>query len=88
MRRCCVVSEVRVRLSKKNTLYIPKSIAEAVGIREGSVLRLRVEGCRIIIEPIPDAVELSLRGEKVARVSLEELEAESVERQEGIIGEA
>jgi len=83
-----VVSEVRVRLSKKNTLYIPKSIAEAVGIREGSVLRLRVEGCRIIIEPIPDAVELSLRGEKVARVSLEELEAESVERQEGIIGEA
>ncbi len=83
-----MVSEVRVRLSKKNTLYIPKSIAEAVGIREGSVLRLRVEGCRIIIEPIPDAVELSLRGEKVARVSLEELEAESVERQEGIIGEA
>ena len=88
MRRCRVVSEVRVRLSKKNTLYIPKRIAEAVGIREGSVLRLRVEGCRIVIEPIPDAVELSLRGEKVARVSLEELEAESVERQEGIIGEA
>jgi len=39
-----MVSEVKVRLSKKNTLYIPKSIAEAIGIREGSVLRLRVEG--------------------------------------------
>ena len=42
---------------------------------------MRVEEGRIILEPVPDAVSLSLYGEKIARVTLEELEAESLERQ-------
>ncbi len=36
---------------------------------------------RMIIEPIRDAVWLSIHGEKVARITLEELEGESIERQ-------
>jgi len=39
---------VRVRVSREYTLYIPKAIAEAVGIREGDIVELRVEGSRII----------------------------------------
>jgi AbrB family looped-hinge helix DNA binding protein len=34
--------EVKVRVSKKYTTYIPKRIAEAVGLQEGSIVRLRV----------------------------------------------
>ncbi|OYT54364.1 MAG: AbrB family transcriptional regulator [Desulfurococcales archaeon ex4484_217_2] len=83
----CVVSEFRVRLSRKNTLYIPKSVAEAVGIREGSVLRLRVEGFKIIVEPVPDPFDLALKGSKFAKVSFEEFERVSEEVQNELFGE-
>lgn len=76
-----------VRVGKRRTLVIPKAVADMLGIREGSRLELRVEEGRIVLEKVPDAVELSLHGEKVARVSLEELEAESIEHQKRYIGE-
>ncbi|MHB9302313.1 AbrB/MazE/SpoVT family DNA-binding domain-containing protein [Thermofilum pendens] len=82
-----MISEVRVRLSKKNTLYIPKSIAKAVGIREGSKLKLRVEGHRIIIEPVPDPFELALHGSKFAETTFEEFEKESEELQDELFGQ-
>ena len=82
-----MVLEARVRLSRKNTLYIPQSIARAVGIREGSLLRLRVEGSRIIIEPIPDPFTLALTGSKFARTTFEEFEKESEEIQRELLGE-
>ena len=79
-----------VRVGRRRTLVIPKAVAEALGIREGSLLELRVEGSRIVLEPVPDAVEISLHGRKIARATLEELESESVERQREYIegGEA
>ncbi len=78
---------LEVRVGKRRTLVIPKAIADMLGIREGSRLEMRVEEGRIVLEKVPDAVELSLHGEKVARVSLEELEAESIEHQKRYIGE-
>lgn len=79
--------EAKVRLSKKNTIYIPKSIANAVGIKEGSILKLRVENSRIIIEPVPDPFELALKGTKFAKISFEEFEKESEEMQNELFGE-
>ena len=79
--------EAKVRLSKKNTIYIPKSIADAVGIKEGSILKLRVENSRIIIEPVPDPFELALKGTKFAKISFEEFEKESEEMQNELFGE-
>jgi len=77
-----MVSEVKVRVSRKNTLYIPKAIADAVGIREGSVVKLRVEGTKIIIEPIPDPFELALKALKFAKTTFDEFERESEELQD------
>jgi len=79
--------EAKVRLSKKNTIYIPKSIADAVGIKEGSILKLRVENSRIIIEPVPDPFDLALKGTKFAKISFEEFEKESEEMQNELFGE-
>ncbi len=79
---------IEVRVGRKRTLVIPKAVAEALGIDEGSKLKLIVEGDRIIIEPIPDAIQLSLRGERLGRVSLKELEVESIENQRRYVGEA
>ncbi len=76
---------LEVRVGKERTIVIPERVAEMLGIREGSLLELRVEDGRMVLEPVPDAIELSLSGEKLARVTLEELEAESVEQQKRYI---
>lgn len=68
-------------------LYIPKGIAEAVGLREGSLVELRVEDGRIVVEVIPDPFELGLRGKKFARVTFEDFERESEEMQDELFGE-
>ncbi len=74
-------SEIKTRISKKSTLYIPKALAEAIGIKEGDLVRLRVEGSRIIIEPVLDPFDLALKGPKFAKTTFEEFEKESEEIQ-------
>ena len=72
---------VKARIGKKRVLVIPKKVAERLSLDEGSAVKITASGNKIIIEPLRDAVWLSLHGEKVARVTLKELEEESVERQ-------
>ncbi len=79
---------VEVRVGRKRTIVIPKSIAEALGIDEGSRLILEVKDGYIVLKPVPDAIRLSLYGEKIARTNLKELEATSIEEQRQYIGEA
>ncbi len=75
-----------MRVSKKYTIYIPKAVAEAVGIREGDIVELRVEGSRIVVEPALDAFGFALKGPKFARTTFEEIERESEEMQREILG--
>lgn len=72
---------VRARVGKKRMLVIPKRVAELLGLSEGSMVKITAFKDRMIIEPIRDAIWLSIHGEKVARITLEELEGESIERQ-------
>ncbi len=72
---------VKARVGKKRVLVIPKVIAEKTGIVEGTRVRITAEENKIIIEHLRDAVWLSLHGEKIAHLSLKELEEESLERQ-------
>ncbi len=78
------MSEAKVRITKKFTLYIPKAIAEAVGLKEGNMVRLRVDRSRIILEPIPDPFDVALKGPKFAKTTFEEFEKESEEMQDEI----
>jgi len=71
------VSEVKVKLSKKNTLYIPKFMTEGLKIKGGDTVKLRLEGSKIIIEPIQDPFDLALKGPKFAKTTFEEFERES-----------
>ncbi len=77
----------KTRVGRKNMLYIPKGIAEAVGLREGTLVRLTVRGNRIIIEVIPDPFELALKYPKFAKVGFEEFEKESEEIQDELLKE-
>jgi len=70
-----------VRVSKKNTIYIPKEIAEKAGIGEGSYLEIKVEDGRIILVPVRPPFWLALKGPKFAELTPEEVEAISEEEQ-------
>lgn len=87
-----VVSEQSVslviRVGRKNTIVIPKRVAERLSIGEGDRLLLVVRDDRIEIRPLPNAITLSLKGIKVARVTQEELEEESMRVQEEYIEKA
>jgi len=76
-----------VRLSKKNTIYIPKDLAEKAGIREGVLLEISVENGRVVLTPIPDPLWLALYGPKFAEITVEEVEKYSEEMQEGYLNE-
>ena len=69
--------EVKTRVSKKFTIYIPKAIADAVGLREGQEVRLRVEEGRIVLVPVPDPFDLALEGPYFGETTVEEFEKES-----------
>lgn len=79
-------SEIKVRVSKKFTLYIPKAIAESVGLEEGGFVKMKVEGRKIVLEPIPDPFDVALRGPKFAKITFEEFERESEETQNELLG--
>jgi len=76
---------MNVRVGKKRTIVIPKAVAEALDINEGSKLVLELKEDYIILRPIPDAVTLSMKGRKISRVSIDELEAVSLEEQKKYI---
>ena len=83
-----MISEIKVKLSRKNTLYIPKFMAKALGIKGGDTLKLRLEGFKIIIEPVQDPFDLALKGPKFAKTTFEKFERESEELQDEIFEKA
>jgi AbrB family looped-hinge helix DNA binding protein len=78
---------IELRVGKKRTVVIPKAIAEALNIDEGSRLLAEVKDGYIILKPLPDAITLSLKGNKIAKVTLNELENASIEEQQKRTGE-
>ena len=52
--------EVKVHRGRRIT--IPKAVADLLGIEEGSRLRLHVEGDRVVLEPVRDALWFAIHG--------------------------
>jgi len=71
--------EVKVHRGRRIT--IPRAVADLLGIEEGSRLRLNVEGDRVVLEPVRDALWFAMHGPKVAYIGFEELEGESESEQ-------
>ncbi|ADM27528.1 transcriptional regulator/antitoxin, MazE [Ignisphaera aggregans DSM 17230] len=78
---------IKTRVGRKNTIYIPKAIAEAVGLREGDIVTISVKNGKIVIEVIPNPFDLALRGSKFAETTFEEFERESEEMQSELFKE-
>ena len=48
------MSEVMVRVGKKFTIVIPARIRRAIDLKEGDILRVKLEGNKIILEKPPE----------------------------------
>jgi len=70
-----------VKVGKRRTVVIPKKIAEELGVEEGMFMRVEIDGEKIVLKPELDAISIAVKGKKVAKVTLEELERISVEEQ-------
>ncbi|MEB3788117.1 MAG: AbrB/MazE/SpoVT family DNA-binding domain-containing protein [Desulfurococcales archaeon] len=81
-RKTSLVPERRLRVGKKRALYLPRDIMEAIGLREGDPVIVRVEGERIIIERAPDPFLMAATRKKWAVVSVQEFEEDSESEQE------
>ena len=73
---------VKTKVGKRRTIVIPKTIAEKLDIKEGTKIKIFIEGKKMVIEPIYDAIDLAIHGEKIGKITLDELEEESIEQQE------
>ncbi|MEM4465811.1 MAG: AbrB/MazE/SpoVT family DNA-binding domain-containing protein [Ignisphaera sp.] len=82
-----MAESLTVRVGRKRTIVIPKKVADMLGIDEGSRVVLVVRDSKLEVIPLPDAITLSLKGKKVARVTLRELEEESIREQKKYIAE-
>ena len=70
-----------VRVGRKYAVYLPKAVVEAMGLREGSRVLLRVSGGTLIMEVLHDPISLALSGRKFAHITPEEVEEVSLEEQ-------
>lgn len=50
------------------------------------MVKLRVEGSRIVLEPIPDPFDVAIKGPKFAKITFEEFERDSEEMQNELFG--
>lgn len=73
---------VETKIGRKRVIVIHKKIADAAGLREGQRVRMFVQGGKVVIEPIKDAIWLALHGRKIGRIMPEEVEEESLREQE------
>ena len=74
--------EIKTKVGKKRVIVIPKKIADIVGIKEGSEVKVTISDDGVLIKPVIDAIELSLKGKKITKITLDELEADSLDLQE------
>jgi len=69
------------RIGKKFALYLPRSVVDLLGVKEGDKVVISVEGRKVVVRVVKDPIELALHGEKFASLSQEDVEKMSLEWQ-------
>ena len=81
---------ITITLGKSGRLVIPKGIRDSLGLREGSRLKLAIQGGKIEAEPEADEVDIDLSSgfpvirAKSAHKGLSAVEAIKADREAGI----
>jgi antitoxin component of MazEF toxin-antitoxin module len=69
------------KVAKKLALYPPKRLMNELGLKEGQRVRYNVENGKLVVEPVPDPIDMALQSKKWAKTSARELELESEKEQ-------
>jgi antitoxin component of MazEF toxin-antitoxin module len=69
------------KVAKKFALYPPKSLMEQLGLKEGQKVRYGVEDGKLVVELLPDPIDLALNSKKWATTSSKALEELSEKEQ-------
>ena len=69
---------MKVRVSTKGQIVLPKEVRNALGIDRGSVLDVKVEGSKLVLTADQSAVK-RLYGKYSGELLLEDLEKEHIE---------
>lgn len=72
---------VRTKSGRKFTVYLLKVIVEALGLKEGERVLLKVTGNTLTLESLKNPIQMALTGKKFASITPEEAEAISIEEQ-------
>ena len=74
---------IQTIIGKKYAIYLPRAVVEALDLREGERVLLRVAGNTLTLEVLQDPIKLALSGKKFASVKPEQVEMISLEEQAG-----
>lgn len=68
---------MKVKTSSKGQVVIPKEIREKLGIKPGTILNIRAEDKRVILELAPEPPDVFVEAGKVSEEILREAKASS-----------
>jgi bifunctional DNA-binding transcriptional regulator/antitoxin component of YhaV-PrlF toxin-antitoxin module len=69
------------KVAKKFALYPPKDLVRRLGLKEGQRVRYEIEDGKLVVEPLPDPIDVALRSKKWMKVTAREIESESEKEQ-------
>ena len=74
------------KVAKKLALYPPKKIMLQLGLDEGQRVKYTVEKGKLVVEPVPDPIDLALKSVKWSKTSVKRFEREAELEQEELYG--
>jgi AbrB family looped-hinge helix DNA binding protein len=72
---------IESRIGKKYAVYLPKLVVEALNLKEGSKILLKVTGASVVLQTVQDPRKLALTGKRFASFTPDIVEAISNEEQ-------
>ncbi len=69
------------KVAKKFALYPPKDIVRKLGLKEGQRVRYQIVNGKLVVEPIPDPIDIAIRSKKWMKTTAKEVELESEKEQ-------
>jgi len=72
---------VEAKVGKKYAVYLPRAVVNALELKEGEKVLLKVSDRTVVLQSVQDPIELGVTGTKFSKLSPEKAERISFEQQ-------
>ena len=69
------------KVAKKFALYPPKRMLEQLGMKEGNRVKYEIQSGKLVVESLPDPLDLALHSKKWTKTTARKIEQESEREQ-------